>query len=267
MNAPLDGLDTRRATRHFSLAAERYERAAQLQAQTREHLLSWLDAAALPVKASRRFIDLGCGTGLGALALRARDQNAEIIALDRADGMVRATRNAGIERCLVADAQALPLADASCDLLFSNLVLQWCPQPARALAEARRVLRPQGLLLFSVPGPATLRELRQAWRAVDEAEHIHRFAAADVWREQAAHAGLVAERSERLIYRPVYRDVAALMQSLRDIGASHASRDGRKGLLGKQALATLHEAYATWRRHDGVYASWEILYFQWRRPA
>lgn len=266
MNAPLQGLDARRASRNFSLAAATYERAAQLQAQTREQLLTMLDAAPLPAAANPCFVDLGCGTGLGALALRGRDPRATIVALDRADGMVRAAQVAGVGACLVADAQALPLADRCCELLFSNLVLQWCPQPARALAEARRVLRPGGVLLLSVPGPATLRELRLAWRQVDDAQHIHEFAPQATWLAQAADAGLDVERSERRIYRPVYRDVRALMQSLRDIGARHVSAGGRRGLLGKRALARLDAAYAPWRRHDGVFASWDILYLQLRVP-
>lgn len=269
MNGPIPDIDARRASRNFSSAAATYERSAQLQAQTRDHLLTMLDALALPASApaARRFVDLGCGTGLGALALRGRDPEAQILALDRADGMVRAAQAAGVGACLVADAQALPLPTAGVDLLFSNLVLQWCPQPERALAEARRVLRPGGVLLMSVPGPATLRELRRAWQQIDDAEHIHQFTPQSVWIAWAEAAGFAADKSERLIYRPVYRDLTALMQSLRDIGARNVSAGGRRGLLGKSALARLHEAYAPWRRHDGVFASWEILYLQLRVPA
>lgn len=267
MSTPIKRIDARRAARNFSSAAATYERSAQLQAQAREQLLAMLDATSLPVSAEPRFIDLGCGTGLGALALRSRNAQAEILALDRADGMVRAAQAAAAGLCLIADAEALPLPDACCDLLFSNLMLQWCPQPERALAQARRILRPGGVLLMSVPGPATLRELRRAWQQIDDAEHIHQFASQAAWRARAEAAGFVTEQAERVIYRPIYRDLTALMQSLREIGARNVSAASRRGLLGKSALARLHEAYAPWRRHDGVFASWEIVYLQLRVPA
>ncbi|MGH8447544.1 MAG: methyltransferase domain-containing protein [Solimonas sp.] len=263
MAAP-QALDARHAARNFSVAAARYEGAAQLQAQTRAHLLAQLDGLATP---PRRIVDLGCGTGLAVPLLQARFTQAEIIALDRAAGMLAQARAAGVAPGLVADAQALPLASASVDLLFSNLVLQWCPQPSLALAEAARVLRPGGTLAMAVPGPATLRELRMAWRQIDDAEHVHRFAAADTWCAQAQAAGLETAAQDSCLYQPQHASVLALMQGLRDIGARNASVARRRHWLGKSALARLDAAYAPWRRDGGVYASWDIVYLLLRRPA
>ena len=50
-----------------------------------------------------------------------------------------------------ADAEQVPLADGSVDLIVSNLMLQWC-NPDSVFAEFRRVLAPQGLLCFTHPG-------------------------------------------------------------------------------------------------------------------
>jgi malonyl-CoA O-methyltransferase len=63
-----------------------------------------------------------------------------------------------------ADAANLPLRDASIDLVFSNLMLHWHPQPHRVFPEFRRVLADGGLLMFSCFGPDTLAELRSAFR-------------------------------------------------------------------------------------------------------
>ncbi|MFT4046605.1 MAG: methyltransferase domain-containing protein, partial [Solimonas sp.] len=138
MSAPLVALDARRAAHNFSAAATRYEHAAQLQATTRAHLLERLDALALR---PRRIVDLGCGTGLAVPMLQQRHAGAFVIGLDRAPGMMAVARAARLRDGVVADAQALPFAPGSVDLLYSNLALQWCPQPQAALAEAARALR------------------------------------------------------------------------------------------------------------------------------
>src|SRR3546814_20909946 len=78
--------------------------------------------------------------------------------------------------CFGADAAALPLADASIDLLFSNLCLQWLPDLPAVFAGFRRVMRPGGRLLLSSFGPRTLNELREAFAAADAVEHVSQFA-------------------------------------------------------------------------------------------
>ena len=61
---------------------------------------------------------------------------------------------------LVGDAEHLPLASQSVDLVFSSLAIQWCARPHLLFAELARVLRPGGRCLFTSLGPDTLRELR-----------------------------------------------------------------------------------------------------------
>lgn len=255
-------IDHVRAARNFSDAATSYDRAATLQQRTREVLLAELAAR---VEAPRCLLDLGCGTGIGAKRLQALYPQAAVLALDCAPGMARCARDAGLD-ALVADAQRLPLAAQACDAILSNLVLQWCPEPERALAEAWRVLRPGGWLCLSLPGPATLQELRLAWLQVDQAEHVHRFAPASAWlvRAEAAGLELLSLRSSRL--QESHADVFALMRSLRETGVVNASAQRRRGLLGRSALAALERAYAPWRDDSGVVASWEILYLVLRRP-
>jgi malonyl-CoA O-methyltransferase len=257
-------VDAQRAARSFSAAAASYDRAAQLQSETRAQLLCALESR---VTAPQRLLDLGCGTGQGAAALQRRYPAAAVLALDRAPGMVRSTRAAGIGGALISDAQALPLAAQCCDAVLSNLMLQWCPQPQRVLAECRRVLRPGGWLLLSIPGPATLHELRSAWRAIDDDEHVHRFAPLSALAGWAQAAGLQADSLQSVALRYRYADVFALMQSLRDIGARNASAGRRRGLLAASALRRLATAYPSAADGAGVSATWEILYAVLRRPA
>src|SRR6185437_15195520 len=97
-------------------------------------------------------LDLGCGTGRVTRELKRRYPRSQVLALDLAPGMLReARRHQGLLRRFArvcGDALALPLKAASVDLVFSNLMLQWCEPLAAALGEVQRVLAPEGFFAF-----------------------------------------------------------------------------------------------------------------------
>lgn len=104
--------------------------------------LAWL---ALP--AGLRWLDVGCGTGALAQTILERAAPREVTGADPSEGYVAYARGSvGDTRTTfrVADAQALPFADAGFDAVVSALVLNFIPDPARALSEMRRVVRPGG---------------------------------------------------------------------------------------------------------------------------
>jgi malonyl-CoA O-methyltransferase len=107
----------------------------------------------------RVIVDLGCGTGENAAALRRRFPRARVIAVDRDLAMTQeARRGQRFWRrfdCVCAEACALPFAAQSADLVFSNLLLPHCKEPLQLFAEVQRTLRSTGLLLFSTLGPDT----------------------------------------------------------------------------------------------------------------
>ena len=167
---PGDTFDARQVRRAFSRAAPGYEAAAALQREVEAQLLESLEFhatrhgdAALP----QRVLDLGSGTGRAATAMRGRWPKAQVLAMDLALPMLHQGRSRerwhplrrGIDR-VCADARALPLADNSVDVLFSNLCLQWVEDLPAVFAGFRRVLRPGGMLLVSTFGTDTLHELR-----------------------------------------------------------------------------------------------------------
>lgn len=99
------------------------------------------------------WLEVGCGTG--ALTATILDECApqSILATDPSEGFVAYVRSAIDDRRArfeVAGAQKLPAKDASIDVVTSALVLNFIPDKPFALAEMRRVLKPNGLLSFYV---------------------------------------------------------------------------------------------------------------------
>ncbi|WP_271679851.1 malonyl-ACP O-methyltransferase BioC [Thermomonas mangrovi] len=266
--------DARQVRRAFSRSAASYEAAAQLQHVVEARLLEsldYLDDPALARAPPRRVLDLGCGTGRASRAMQARWPKAEVVSLDLALPMLREGRAAArpggwlanpfARRPLpvCADARALPLADASVDVLFSNLCLQWVEDLDAVLAGFRRVLKPHGLLLFSTFGPATLWELREAFAQADDVPHVSPFADIAGVGDALVRAGFHQPVLDREDERTHYPDLPALMRELRAIGATNALASRRHTLTGRTRFRVAAEAYEAQREAHGLPASWEIL--------
>lgn len=212
----------------------------------------------------RVIVDLGCGLGAASTQLRRRYPRAQLLAVDSAFAMARAARRS--QRfwrrfdCLCADACALPLAAHSVDLVYSNLMLQWCDAPATLFAQVQQVLRPGGLLLFSTLGPETLLELRTAWASADQASHVSAFADMSQLAAAMSHAGLSEPVMDREILQTHYPDVRALMNELRGLGARHAAADRRRTLTGRTRLHNMIRTYESQRTDAGIPARWEVIY-------
>ncbi|WP_245573417.1 malonyl-ACP O-methyltransferase BioC [Marinimicrobium agarilyticum] len=261
-------LDKRRVANSFSRAAGSYDSVARLQRSVGETLLNQLGG--LAPERVERMLDLGCGTGYFAERLAHRLPNAQLIGLDIAEGMLSFARQ---ERSvpavwLCADAEELPLADSSVDLVFSSLSVQWCEHLPSLFGELWRVLRPGGQLVFSTLGPRTLWELKSAWQAVDGYVHVNRFSAETSVTgalEGAGFSGVVRESEERVLR---YDSLTELTRELKALGAHNVNRGQPEGLTGRQKMTALKAAYEAFRGEDGrLPASYEVFYIRAAKPA
>ena len=114
----------------------------------------------------RVVIDLGAGSGAGAVALRRRFPRARVIAVDAEHALALAARRQHrfwrrIE-AICADSGSLPLKAQCADLVFSSLLLPFCADPLQLFVQAQRVLRPGGLMMFSALGRGASGPLRGA---------------------------------------------------------------------------------------------------------
>jgi malonyl-CoA O-methyltransferase len=279
------GLDRKHIRRAFGRAAAGYAAHAALQAEVGARLREHLDG--IDGFAPVRILDVGCGPGDGARALLERWPTAQLVALDLALPMLQTGKgkkgsgsfslggsppSASTENepdpffAICADAQALPLADASVDLVHSSLCLQWCEDPGLALAEFRRVLRPDGLLLFSTFGPDTLRELRAAFAEVDRMPHVSRFIDMHDIGDALLASGFRDPVLERDDFTLTYADARDLMRELRAIGATNADAQRQRSLTGKAHLAGVVAAYERFRRDGMLPATYEVVYAIARAP-
>lgn len=254
-------LDRARLRRAFGRAAAGYDVAAVLQARVRGELLERLDLVRLDPSV---VVDLGAGTGHAAMALKRRYRTARVVAVDLSPAMLAeaARRQTFLRRFhrVCADAAALPLPEASVDLVFSNLVLHWCDEPDAVFAECRRVLRPGGLFTFTTFGPDTLLELRDAWAAADERVHVNRLIDMHDLGDGLVRAGLADPVLDVERYTLTYATLRDLASDLRATGSINANAGRPRGLTGRQALGRVNAAYDSLRSGGRLPATCEVVF-------
>ena len=254
-------LDRARLRASFERASGSYEAAASLQARVAAELLQRLELLRFSPGV---VLDLGSGTGRITRELKRRYPRARVIALDIAPGMLREARRhqrpwRRFDR-VCGDALRLPLRDGSIDLIFSNLMLQWCEPLAAALSEARRVLAPGGFFAFSTFGPATLYELRTAWAEADGYNHVNHFPDMHEVGDGLVRAGLMEPVLDADRFEVGYLDVLTLMRDLKAIGAHNVTAGRPRALAGRERLTRVQRAYEAFRRDEGLPATYEVIY-------
>ncbi|TGN40045.1 malonyl-ACP O-methyltransferase BioC [Marinobacter confluentis] len=253
--------------RDFGAASGTYNPAARLQRYMGEVMLDRVEVLPAEGESPSTALDLGCGTGWFTGEVAARSKAVQTLGADLAPGMIHFARSAGSTglNWLAADAEALPLADHSVDLIFSNLMIQWAENPRRVLAECRRVLRPGGQLMISTLLDGTLDELREAWRRADpDHQHVNRFDTAEDY-QQWATAELPGATLTRETVRLDYPSPMALLAELKAIGAGFKGASRRSSATAPGRLRAMCRYYPV--SGDGqIHATYEAAWLSCRLP-
>jgi malonyl-CoA O-methyltransferase len=226
----------------------------------------------------RRILDVGCGLGRTRHELLKVFPGAEWIGVERSPVMARAgrceQRGRGLARLwrrepqwIVADGGRLPLADESVDLVYSNLMLHWHPMPHQVFAEWKRVLRTEGLMMFSSFGPDTLQELRAAAAtALPHARPVPFIDMHDLGDMMVA-AGLASPVMDAEQLTLTFHDPIGLLREVRALGAN--PRDDRwSALTSGRRARLLIDALDARRGADGrIPLTFEIAYGHAWKPA
>lgn len=263
----------------FSRAAAHYDEAAVLAREVGQRMAARLDYIKL---APRCFADIGCATGDGLRALQQRYPQALPLAIDLAPGMLQRVRAAArptgfmprlrqllgpagqagggaAAQLINADVNALPLSYGSVDFIWSNLMLHWLDDPLPALRELHHVLRVDGLLMFAMLGPDTLKELRAACLACGVAPPLRRFHDMHDIGDMLLAAGFADPVMDMEMLAISYggaHPVRSLLRDQRWLGV----RNALLGELSWRDWRRVFRHYAAQRSEAGLPASFEIIH-------
>jgi len=169
-----------------------------------------------------------------------------IIDIDRTPALLSGSRFLHV----VADEEALPLADASIDLAVSALSLQLVNDLPGVLIQIRRALKPDGLLLASLLGGVTLKELREAWLAAESeisggaSPRVAPFADVRDLGTLLQRAGFALPVVDSETLTVTYADPLSLMRELKMMGASNMLTARRRTPVTRRLLLRAAEIYA-----------------------
>jgi len=261
----------------FSKAAQSYDSNSGLQRAVAEDLVKFLRSimeSRRPAYAGplchdihedlaaneTRILEAGCGTGALTRGIKGLFPRAILSASDIALPMlVRANENLnGTVELVQADCESLPFKDSAFDVVASSLAYQWAAESFSAFSEANRVLKKNGLLVFSTLGTGTLKELSECLSAV-----LPAYTSPMTYKNPVAlaielkRAGFNVEAIERRNTVRTYENMRALIRTLKMIGASPPL----KGLSIGPALRTAERIYQErYSIGNDVLATYEVIF-------
>jgi malonyl-CoA O-methyltransferase len=278
-------IDLRRVRKLFAAP----ERVADSGFLRREIAARMDERLALVKIAPRRILDAGCGEGADFSMLQARFANAHLLGVDASPAMLRtagrwqADALSSVDRLLAkwlpgksgssasaellcSDFARLPLPRDSVDLVWSNLALHWHPQPDYVFSEWRRILKVDGLLMFSCFGPDTFKELRAAFAGIDSHPHALPFVDMHDFGDMLVNVGFSTPVMDMETITVTYESVGKLMSDVRAWGGNPLINK-RRGLFGSDAWARIVHLLEQNRLPDGrIPLTFEIVYGHAFRP-
>lgn len=226
-------------------------------------------------------LDAGCGAGHAIDPLRSRYPDMQYTGVDISPRLLevateRHTHRPGLwdrlrnkptpnNRFVLADMADTKLPPESQNLIWSNLSLQWQPDPQKVFQEWRRVLAANGLVMFSVPGPGTFIELRNALNAADAHTQTLSFVDMHDYGDQLLQNGFTDPVMDQEIITLTYQSAEKLLNEVHALGGN-ASTLRRGSLTSRAWHKRLIDALEAQRHMDGtIHLSLEIAYgHAWR---
>lgn len=248
--------------RRFSEVARNYQKQAKVQEIIGSTLLERLDYHHFVPKV---VLDLGAGPGHFSLALQKKYPKAKILSLDISFQMLqqakrRFRRTPGRVQ---ADMCLLPLKENSVDMIFANQSLHWGEEMRSLFTEMARVLKKDGLLLFSTLGPDTFKEIKVAWSDIDTFSHVNHFDDMHDIGDNLLAAGLKDPVVDMDIMTTRYRTVKALCRDLKRQGVSNNHIHRSKGLMSRKRWIQFELNYEKHRdSEDWLPLTYEVVFGQ-----
>jgi malonyl-CoA O-methyltransferase len=274
--------DSRRLRKIFDRRAAAFDDVAFLPREIAQRMRERLDF----IKVNpAQVLDAGCGAGDDLPALRERFPEAPVfgadlsramlaraVAHDAADTSWRRFLPAALGKALgargprfaQADFSALPFASGAFEFIWSNLALHWHSRPDLVFPEWQRVLKVNGLLMFSTLGPDTLKELRGAYAEIEAAhgvnthKHVIDFVDMHDLGDMLVESGFEIPVMDQETLTITYKSPESLLADVRRWGAYPVAPGSATSKRMHKALLAALEAR---RRADGtIPLTFEVIY-------
>jgi malonyl-CoA O-methyltransferase len=254
-------LNVRHVRANFDRAATHFSSADFVHRAAADGLLQRLQ----PMKVQPRVIaDLGSALGAGSKQLARQFPGAYVLSIDLSAKMLknakRSKRWFSKVRELQADAMKLPLATGSIDFVFANMLLPWINDARAFLGEVARVLRVDGVFIFSTLGPDSLAEIRSAWKNTDDELHVHHFPDMHNLGDTIMRANLCDPVLDIDYLSVTYRDPETLFSELAAAGARNSLHDRRHTLTGKGRIKKFRDQLQPRPDEDVIELNLELVF-------
>ena len=216
-----------------------------------------------PIKICPKIIlNIGSATGSGSNILSRNYKDSQVYNIDLSFGMLKKSHLKENNRIkhIQAEASALPFNDNSIDLIFSNLCMPWLNDLPFFFKEIKRVMKKNGLFIFSTLGPDSLLALKKAWAEVDNFSHINNYIDMHIIGDQLMNAGLLDPvlDSERMIIK--YNDISSLERDLTHTGARNALTARENSLTGRKKYEKFSKKLFPCNSSEKLNIEMEIIY-------
>ncbi|HDR9061546.1 TPA: methyltransferase domain-containing protein [Burkholderia vietnamiensis] len=277
--------DARRLRRIFDRRAAAFDAVAFLPREIAQRMNERLEYIKVSPAA---VLDAGCGPGDDLPALRARFPEAPVFGVDLSGAMLARAGQREVEqtswrrwlpaslgralgqrgaRVAQADFSVLPFAAGAFDLIWSNLALHWHSRPDTVFPEWQRVLRVNGLLMFSTLGPDTLRaacaacaDAEAALGIAPPAARVIDFVDMHDLGDMLVESGFEIPVMDQEVLTVTYKTPDSLLADVRRWGAYPFERVAQQRAT-RRFRAALCEALEARRRADGTIAlTFEVIY-------
>lgn len=210
-------------------------------------------------------VEIGSVTGRLRPHLARLYPRSHLVSCDDCPGLLRGAYPVGPWRRRVrglvgSEVSRLPLAAASVDMLVCNLAILRARDLAATLAEWRRVMRHDAIVMLATLGPLSFNELLEAWLEVDAWPHLHPLPDMHEIGDALVRAGFsdVVIDSERL--QVEFDDVGQMLREMRSIGGGNVLPARRRSLMTRRTLERLEEQYRERMPRPGCWATVEAVF-------
>lgn len=264
-------IDRKRVRRAFSQQAWRYDDVAVVQKRVVSRILSQVPKR-VGGEQPKRILDIGSGTGMLLKATRIMWPESFAVGIDLAPGMAHVARlrlsQQGRTHFVAGDAERLPFAAVTFDLVLSTSTFQWFESLDNVFSEVFRVLTPGGRFHFALFGERTLYELQESYRysvaGLSDGmaiKHLQRFFTREEVSAALSGCGFIETQVEYGLEIEQHGDVKDLLRSLSQIGAGNAVSGTPRGLFGRRAMQRMVDYYQKEFGQDGfIPATYGVIY-------